>query len=83
MKHPQYKFNETFIHKNITVTHFTSIYPQDLRRNSLHFTNPFTSQITSLHFTNPFTSLLTSLAVTDDWTNSLYIIIIVTTNCRF
>ena len=36
-----------------------------------------------------FTSLIslnthfTSLAVTDDWTNSLYIIIIFTTNCRF
>ena len=48
IKHPQYKVNDTFIHKNITVTHFTSLYPQDLHRNSLHFTNPFTSLITSL-----------------------------------
>jgi len=48
IKHPQYKVNDTFIYKNITVTHFTSLYPQDLHRNSLHFTNPFTSKITSL-----------------------------------
>ena len=60
IKHPQYKVNDTFIHKNITVTHFTSLYPQIFTvthfaslivslHKSLHFNNPFTSQITSLH----------------------------------
>ena len=33
IKYPQYKVNDTFIHKN-----FTSLYPQELHRNSLHFT---------------------------------------------
>jgi len=51
IKPTQYKVNDTFIYKNITVTHFTSLYPPDLHHNSLHFTNPFTSLLTSLHFT--------------------------------
>ena len=37
IKYPQYKVNDTFIHKNFTITHFTSLYPQELHRNSLHF----------------------------------------------
>ena len=49
IKYPQYKVNGTFIHKNFTAMHFISLYPQELHRNALHFTNPFTSLLTSLH----------------------------------
>ena len=55
IKYPQYKVNGTFIHKDFTVIHFASLYPQQLHRkslHSLHFITHFTSLRTSLHFTS-------------------------------
>ena len=49
IKYPQYKVNDNFIHKNFTVTHFTSLNPQKLHRKSLHFTTHFTLLHYSLH----------------------------------
>ena len=39
IKYPQCQVNGALIHKNFTVTHFTSLYPQELHRKSLQFTS--------------------------------------------